>query len=414
MPDDTDLQLPPALEAFGADFARSMKLAGDQPARRSSRLSRARYGRRGRRGRGLGWRQVGVLVFLAASATAVAATSPLFGGSHRLTGAVPKPALTSPGVSPRPGVSGMPVRLPDGLRYAIPVTPDLEAGDTGWCASTEFTLPGARTRLIGGGGACAPASAHAVTIVAGGAALTNVLSSLPGLQQPTASGAHPSSAAIQRAMSQTVSINSFVVSDEVALIRVGNASFVPRPDPELAPDWRAVVFFTQGPLSKFELLDRHGRPINQTEAQASVPTVPVTTVNPHHLPAAVCTLGASDLPSVGRQWEVVADSAPIRGRDAPPDALFSCARAWYAFPRAHAVYSAAVLLDAQNPVRTAPNLPGLTPGAHPGEFEEAGSSGGEITAKRAGNAWLLIQGPDQRQRTALLNDINAAGTAIQH
>ena len=309
MSDDTDLQLPPALEAFGADFARSMKLAGDQPARRSSRLL-SRHGLRGQRGRGVGGRQLGVLVFLVASATAAAATIPLFGGSHRLTGAVPKAALTSAGLSPSPGVTGVPIRLPAGLRYAIAVTPDLEAGNTGWCSSTRFTLPAARTRLIGGGSACAPASAHAVTIVAGGAALTNVLSSLPGLHQPQANGGHPSSANIQRAMRQSVLINSFVVNDQVARIRVGNVSFVPRPDPELAPDWRAVVFFTRGPLAKFELIDHHGRAIDQTGTQASVPTVPVTTVNPRHLPPAVCSLGASDLPRVATQWEVVADRAP--------------------------------------------------------------------------------------------------------
>jgi hypothetical protein len=309
----------------------------------------------------------------------------------------------------------VPIDLPAGLRYAIPVTPDLETGDTGWCSTTEFTLPAARPDLIGGGSACAPASAHAVTIVAGGAALTNVLSRLPGLHEPQTSGGHPSRADIQRAMRQTVVISSFVVSHKVALIRVGNASFVPRRDRELAPDWRAVVIFTRGPLAKFDLVDRHGRPLDEAGAQESVPTVSVTTVNPRHLPPAVCSLGASDLPSVGRQWEVVADRAPIRGRSAPPDALFSCARAWYAFPSTHAVYSAALLLDAQNPARTAPKLPGLTPGADPGEFEEAASSsGGEITVKRSGNAWLLVQGPDHRQRTALLNNINVAGTAIHH
>ena len=76
--------------------------------------------------------------------------------------------------SPGPVVAGVPVRLPAGLRYAILVTPDLKVGDTGWCSITEFTLPAARTRLIGGGSACAPAIAHAVTTVAGGGALTNV------------------------------------------------------------------------------------------------------------------------------------------------------------------------------------------------------------------------------------------------
>jgi hypothetical protein len=115
---------------------------------------------------------------------------------------------------------------------------------------------------------------------------------------------------------------------------------------------------------------------------------------------------------VTAQWEVVADRAPARGSTAAHDALFSCARAWYAFPSAHAVYSAAILLNAQNPARTAPNLPGLTPSTHPGDYEEASSAGGQVTATRVGNAWLLVQGPNQRQRTALLNTINIAGTAI--
>jgi hypothetical protein len=37
-----------------------------------------------------------------------------------------------------------------------------------------------------------------------------------------------------------------VVDDQVARIRVANASFMRRSDPELAPDWRAVVFFARG------------------------------------------------------------------------------------------------------------------------------------------------------------------------
>ena len=408
MPEDVDLPLPPALERFGADFARAAQLANDQPVRDPNRLRRDGPGGRRwwERGRGTGWRRLGVLVFLAASATAAAATLSRFGGSHRLTGAIP--ALGSPG----PTVTGVPVRLPAGLRYAIPVTPDLEAGDTGWCSSIKFTLPGARTHLISGGSGCAPANAHAVTIVASGGALTNILSSLPGLHQPQTGRGRASRAKIHSAMRQTVLINSFVVNDQVASIRVGTVSFVPRPDPELAPEWRGVVFFSLGPPATFELIDRHGGAINQPGAATSVPTVPVTTVNPRHPPRAVCLLGASDLPAVASQWEVVADGAPTRGRDAPPDALFSCARAWYAFRSAHAVYSAAILLNAQNPARTAPNLPGLTASNHPGDYEEANSADGQITTKRVGNAWLLVQGPDPRQRAALLNTITVAGTAI--
>jgi hypothetical protein len=108
MPEDSDLQLPPALEVFGADFARAVGLASDQQARRPNGLGRDRRGVRRWLGRGRRppWRRLGVLVFLAGGATAAAATIPLFGGSHRLTRAVPTPALTAPG----PAVTGVPTR----------------------------------------------------------------------------------------------------------------------------------------------------------------------------------------------------------------------------------------------------------------------------------------------------------------
>jgi hypothetical protein len=215
-------------------------------------------------------------------------------------------------------------------------------------------------------------------------------------------------------MRQTVLINLFVVSDKVALIRVDDASFVPRSDPELAPAWRAVVIFTRGPVSKFELLDRHGRAIDQTGAQASVPTVPVTTVNPRHLPAAVCSLGACGLPGVGSQWELVADRAPTRGRDAPPEVLFSLRTRVVRIPQR----TCGLLRrdPSRRPKRGAHGAKPTGPHAeHPGRrLQEATSTAGQITAKRVGNAWLIVHGPNQRQRTALLNNIDVAGTAIEH
>ena len=62
MPEDINLQLPPALEAFGADFARAVQLANDQPARHPNQLRRDRRGVRRwlGRGRGPAWRRLGV------------------------------------------------------------------------------------------------------------------------------------------------------------------------------------------------------------------------------------------------------------------------------------------------------------------------------------------------------------------
>jgi len=195
------------------------------------------------------------------------------------------------------------------------------------------------------------------------------------------------------------------------VIRIGAASFVPQPDPELASGWRAVVTFTRGPTRAFRFIDHRGHPIDQHEVQPVRP-VSVTTVSPGRVPRAVCALGSSDLPGLGSEWEAVANDAPSRGRLVEPGVLFSCARAWYAFPRSHAVYSAAILVNAQSPARSAPNLPGLTPSIRPGDYEEAAGTAGQITARRIGNAWLLVQGPQQQLREALLHDISTTGTAL--
>ncbi len=381
--------------------------AGSRSPGWRGRVRRSALGRVGR------WPRLGVLAVLAVSGTAAAATIPLLGGSHRLAGSVPQAALTSPGRLASPAAAALPHRLPNGLRYAIPVTPDLEAGDAGWCSYPVFALPGAGAPPSGGGGECAPATAHEVTLVAGGEPLTNVLLSLPGRHVTSpANGPLPSVSSLNRVMRRAVWLNSFVVSDQVAQIKIGTASFIPQPDPELAPGWRAVVTFTRGDITAFRFLDRRGRPVNQSATRPPVHPVPVTTVNPRRLPKAVCALGSSNLPGLGSEWEVIANAAPSRGALVDPDPLFSCARAWYAFPHAHAVYSAAILLNAQNPARPAPNLPGLTTSSRPGDYEEDVRTEGQITARRIGNAWLLVQGPNEQLRSALVHDISPTGTAI--
>jgi hypothetical protein len=380
--------------------------AGSRLSRWRGRVVRFALGRVGR------WPRLGVLAILAVGGTAVAAAIPLLAGSHRLAGVVPQAALSSSGRLVDPAAAALPYRLPDGLRYAIPVIPDLEAGNAGWCAYPVFALAGAVAPLPDVGGACAPATARPVTIVGGGVPLTNVLNSLSGPRAARPNGALPSVASLEQAMRDASWLNFLVISDQVAVVKIGSASFEPQSEPELAPGWRAVVTFTRGPITGVLLLDRRSRPINQWASQRSVDSVPVTTVNPRDLPSAVCSLGSSDLPGLGSEWEVVANATPSRGPRVDQDVLFSCATAWYAFLREHAVYSAAILLNAQNPVLRAPNLPGLTPSIRPGDYEEATGTAGQTTARRIGNAWLLVQGPNQQLRVARLDNITTAGTAI--
>ncbi|MGI8902651.1 MAG: hypothetical protein ACR2IP_03110 [Solirubrobacteraceae bacterium] len=380
--------------------------AGNRLARAAGRIVRVTVGRVGR------WPRLGVLAIVAVSGSAAAASIPLLGGSHRLAGRVPSTALALPGRAVGPTAGALAHRLPAGLRYAIPVIPDLEAGDAGWCSYTAFFLPGAAEPLPGGAGACAPASAGSIAIVGGGEPLTNILDDLPGPRAVSAEHALLGVATPHAAGRDVTFINSLVVRDRVAAIRFGPDSFVPQPDPELAPGWRAVVMFTRGAPAALRFLDRRGHPIRQND-RSPVQPVPITPVSPRHLPEAVCALGSSDLPGIGSEWEVVANTAPSRGPLVDSNVLFSCARAWYAFPRSHAVYSAVILLSARNPARRAPSLPGLTPSIRPGDYEEAAGTAGQTTGRRIGNAWLLVQGPQRQLREALLHDVATGGTALR-
>ena len=395
---------PRSIEASAA-LHPSGRLSGTR--RRIRRLSHSRIGR---------WPTVAIVALVVAAGSAAAAAIPLFGGSHRLAGVVPAAALRSPG----PGsLAGVPApRLPAGLRYSVPVFPDLEAGDAGWCSSAVVTLAGAPAPLPGGAGACAPGAAGSVAIVAGGAPLTNVLGYLPGAHPTPTKLGRPSRARAIQALLQTmqddVFLNWFVVSDRVAAIRINGTTFVPRHDQDLAPSWRAVVAFTRGAPTSIVYVQRDGRPINTLGGQPAQPPQPVATVDPRRLPAARCALGPAHLPGLGSEWEVVARSTPSPGSLDGSGVLFSCARAWYAFPRSHAVYSAAILLNAQNPGNRAPQLPGLTADARPGDFEEGVKDSAEITARRVANAWLVVQGPDQKLREALLHNITASGSALHN
>ena len=119
-----------------------------------------------------------------------------------------------PGRLVGPAAAALPYRRPDGPRYAIPVTPDLEAGNTGWCAYPVFAVAGAAAPLPGVGGTCAPATAHSVAIVGGGVPLTNVLNSLSGPRATRPSGAQPSVASLEQAMRDAVWLNFLVVSEQ--------------------------------------------------------------------------------------------------------------------------------------------------------------------------------------------------------
>jgi hypothetical protein len=276
------------------------------------------------------------------------------------------------------------------------VTPDLEPGNAGWCSYPRFTFARGSRRSglnsLPSGGTCGPATAGAGPIILGGG---------------------------------EESLSWMIVSSRVAGLQLGTHTVIrPRRDSRLPNSWRAIVAFTPAfnprtkPLDRSSglpiptPLDTHGRPIPLGTAQPPI-QVPVRTVDPGHLPASGCAIRAVQTPGVRRQWEVIATSIPTLGSHVDASALFSCARSWYQFDGDSEAISAAVLLNARHPHHRAPALPGLMPTADPGLFSEDGGSAGDITARRLGHAWLVVQGGTPTLRARLLHQLRAQGFALQ-
>lgn len=303
---------------------------------------------------------IAVIAALALSGTAAAAVLTLAGGepSAPLEGRVP-------GVDP--GARGV-------SRYAITIAPDLRAGVAGWCSTVTFR--GRRATDSGGVGGCGPALSGREPQIAGG-----------GL-----------TIAARRLLTYRV------VDRRVAFVRLPDGRrLVPRADPRLPFGWRGVVGFTpyaRGKLNArlFEvgLFDAQGRPL-ASSGRDSVPDLPTTRVDARRPPARPCAIRPLATPhlSGGRQKLVsgpLAATADVNGR-----AFRSCAEAVYHLGDAR--LRAATLVDATGPATRPAALPGAQPlPGHPGIVVASG----RITARRAGNAWLVVSGTDPAARLRLL------------
>lgn len=321
------------------------------------------------------WPVAAAAAMLLIAGSAAAAIVALSVRSGPLTGAVP----------------GASSRL---LRYDVPVTPDLEPGFAGWCSYPRFWVRGASS--LGGGGACAPAGASAGPIIVGGG-------------EPISNVSDLIRRAHLRGYDGSLELTWFVVSSTVAAIRLGAAgAVVPRPDPRLPAGWKAVATFLPasaaiGPIA----IDARGRVI-PPPAAASLPSgalTPVRTVAAGVRGPEPCAIATARLPSLGSQWEVVAARAPALGAAVAPNALFSCARAWFSVRGQTWAASAAVLVGARDPGRPAPVLPGLRASGTPGVFLEDGGASGTIVARRVGRAWLVAQGQSLALSVALVRSL---------
>jgi hypothetical protein len=288
------------------------------------------------------------------------------------------------------------------LHYNVPLTPDLEAGDAGWCSDPRFTIPNIRSPYSGGG-TCAPAYRPGSPIVlAGGEPISNA--------QDLLRSSHTSVTARQ---GQTNLFWAIVTSD-VAAIRLSPGHVVTaRHDRRLPAGWKAVIAFVSGQTDPVAL-DTAGRVI-PTPGGAVAQLAQASTRSVKAAGATVsspCAIHAPHLASVNASWGVLATRVPALGSSVTANVLFSCARSWYSIKGYTEAASAAILLGARNPHAPAPPLPGLRPTSHPGVFAEDGGAAGQILATRVGRAWLVLQGPSTTIDMPLIGALRAEGPAV--
>jgi hypothetical protein len=303
------------------------------------------------------------------------------------------------------------------LGYQITVTPNLQAGAVGWCVSDRTFAE----RGGGGSRGCAPApSPSSPVVIAGGSDFT---SHRPGLTATTTS---------------TV----YLTTARVAAVRVSRSlAVLTRSDAQIPPAYRIAILVhqtithgrPQRPITVHVTavaLDRAGNQIGSPASNApsavpheastfwtrGEPTGPSTEPLLRMPPPAACEIDTSALQGATPFFGSVV--AHVRGFSTlAGDSYVSCADTHFAY-RGLAVV-AAILLDAQDPGEAPALLPAATPVAqHPQTYTQplvtpssnshpARSPSAIITARRLGNAWLIVQADGTLpQRLAILDRLS--------
>jgi hypothetical protein len=377
-----------------------------EAARRIEREDHASPSRRWRLVR-LRWRQPVILLALMLAGASAAGAVIAINGTHSkpLQGNVP--GLIPGSLGGRPQLSG--------VRYRIRVFPYMQVGWSGSCSSFVLTHYG--THLRGGYGCSGQATPPVLT--AGGMWLGGFKAA-----------------------------DYLVVSAPVAAVRWPDGQLIqPVADPGLPAGWRIVVHI--GPMGKRVirsigpggaahplvvpvpqtpiLLDSNGRRIHVHEVTRAnaVYRLPLRTLDPTSPTSIPCAVHVQ--PTAGIQ-PLTEQVATLPAHPAPTQAgtLTSCASASFRVDGHHVVVAA--LVNARDSratppdlagVRPEPGAPGLFTGRALGNLGYPEGAGGDIegpdinpptatatddiTARRAGNAWLIAQGSTTKTRAKLLN-----------
>jgi hypothetical protein len=377
-------------------------------------VAAARQQEQGRRGRSFVRRRplialIAVLVIGGSAGAAVLS----FRGSRPLTGTLPAEFV----------LSGEPVDVHSAGRaqYSVRLFPFLSVGWTGWCSSVTFTVHGRTVQISYG---CGPVErADAVQIQSddeGG----------PGGDYMYT-----------------------IVTGRVATVRYADGVRVKPIADQRLPRWAraAVRVFTRSEAARLganvppprgfrvlrqELLAADGdllleRPTSRNEA---VEHLPLTTLNPEEPADLPCAIHAASLAGLVPVSQTV--TAPVSWPRRAPGGFLACANAVYRLGGTN--LAAAVLVNALHPDQPAEQLPGLTlDPSHSGVllggevgtigYPEGSSGGGaikqafeslgqyqwdlteehnardhDVSAKRAGGGWLVVEGGTPSQRAALL------------
>jgi len=297
-------------------------------------------------------------------------------------------------------------------RYEIMVFPYMAVGWSGWCTTADFHGAHGRADSFYG---CGPDEASGDPTVGG---------ELFG------------------------SYEYGVVRDVVAAVRFSyGRTVVPISDPRLPPGMRA--FFTiHPPLGQSDrppwtetLLDSHGHviPVPMVTAANAVEHLPLRAIDPRHPGNAPCAVRARTVRGVKPIAETV--STPVPWPRHHSGAFEACSNA--TFRLGSSTLAVALLINASDPQRPAPPLPelrvdprrrGLLTGTGLGSIGFPEGSGvadfsaharpfhllagqqvqvgtpadvqalanHDVSARRAGRAWLIAEGGTATQRTALL------------
>ncbi|MGZ4180733.1 MAG: hypothetical protein ACXVUL_08625 [Solirubrobacteraceae bacterium] len=372
---------------------------------------------------------VGIAALVVCGGAAAAVVSLTASSSQPLSGRVPG--------RPAPGRPGAPVSVA-GYRYSIRVTPSLSSGSSGWAVWTAYKGPPFGGGLGGGGGGGYPTPTTPI-FQGGGVAPWSI---------PTG------------ANSKGGSVGFVVTGPQVAAVRIGDRTIRTFSSSQLPAGDRAAVFFLAAGAPTPVVGWRPGQPID-SRMRAPTPgprfhltSIRTTAVLPldsagqvlatgasppddgyvrgwsfWQAPSAVtpnihepryrgrtrprpgiCELTQHGLPGLTPEWGSTIRSLPTV-KDYLGELFVSCVSTEYylhGWPMA-----AAVLLDARRPGAALGPIPGADPvPGHPDLVDFAGAS---LSARRVGDAWLVVQGGSgTTQRLSVLQALQINKLDLRH